>query len=454
MSDTAYAEHRGLGVSPARRKRILTLALPIIGGMLSQNVLNLVDTAMVGTLGDAALAGVGLGGFANFLFSSFILGLSAGVQAMAARRVGEGRWRETAIPLNGGLLLAFTIAVPWSALLIALAWDYFPVLTADTAVVAEGVPYLRARLFAMFAMGMNFAFRGYWNAVDKSILYMRTLISMHVLNIFLNWVLIFGNLGAPALGATGAGVASAIATIFGTASYFMLGRSYARDSGFLRALPGRETVRTILRLAVPAGLQQFFFAAGMTAFLMMVARMGTPELAATKVIIDLILVGILPGIGFGLAAASLAGQALGRGEPDDAKQWGWDVAKIAVGVVAALSLPAVLFPELILSGFIHEPTTLILAANPLRVAAGFLFIDAVGMVLMNALTGVGDTKRVMFIGVGFQWLLFLPLVYLLGPVLGLGLVVVFATQASYRGLQAITFGSMWQQGRWQSITLH
>ncbi|MGB5223068.1 MAG: MATE family efflux transporter, partial [Polyangiales bacterium] len=247
--------------------------------MLSQNVLNLVDTAMVGTLGDAALAGVGLGGFANFLFSAFILGLSAGVQAMAARRVGEGRSGETAIPLNGGLLLALGLAVPWSAVLITFAYDYFPILTSDVAVVEQGVPYLRARLVAMFAMGMNFAFRGYWNAVDKSILYMRTLIFMHIVNIFLNWVLIFGNLGAPELGAPGAGVASAIATIFGTASYFLLGRSYARDSGFLSGLPSRETLKSILRLAAPAGLQQFFFAAGMTVFLMLVARMGTPELA-------------------------------------------------------------------------------------------------------------------------------------------------------------------------------
>jgi putative MATE family efflux protein len=422
--------------------------------MLSQNVLNLVDTAMVGTLGDAALAGVGLGGFANFLFSAFILGISTGVQAMAARRVGEGRLSETAIPLNGGLLIALVIAVPWSALLITLAWEYFPVLTNDAAVVEQGVPYLRARLFAMFAMGMNFAFRGYWNAVDKSILYMRTLISMHVINIFLNWVLIFGNLGAPELGAQGAGVASAIATIFGTASYFLLGRSYARDAGFLHGLPTRDTMKTIIRLAAPAGFQQFFFAAGMTVFLMLVARMGTPELAATKVIIDLILVGILPGIGFGLAAASLAGQALGRGHPDDAKQWGWDVTRIAVVVVAALSLPAVLFPEWILSGFIHAPSTLALAKNPLRVAAGFLFIDSVGMVLMNALMGAGDTKRVMFIGIGFQWLIFLPIVYVIGPIMGLGLVAVFTTQAAYRGLQALTFASMWKRGRWQSVELH
>jgi putative MATE family efflux protein len=422
--------------------------------MLSQNVLNLVDTAMVGTLGDAALAGVGLGGFANFLFSAFILGLSAGVQAMAARRVGEGRLGETAIPLNGGLLLALAIAVPWSALLIAFAPEYFPVLTSDAAVVDQGVPYLQARLFAMFAMGMNFAFRGYWNAVDKSILYMRTLISMHVVNIFLNWVLIFGNLGAPELGAAGAGVASAIATVFGTASYFLLGRGYARDAGFMRGLPERATMATIIRLAAPAGLQQFFFAAGMTVFLMLVARMGTPELAATKVIIDLMLVGILPGIGFGLAAASLAGQALGRGEPADAMQWGWDVVRMAVLVVGGLSIPAILAPEWILSGFIHEPSTLAIARNPLRLVASFLFIDAVGMVMMNALMGAGDVRRVMVISTGFQWLIFLPLVYLLGPVLGFGLVVVFALQAIYRGFQALTFALMWKRGRWQSIELH
>jgi len=422
--------------------------------MLSQNVLNLVDTAMVGTLGDAALAGVGLGGFANFLLSAFILGLSAGVQAMAARRVGQGRRHETAIPLNGGLLLAVVVAVPWSASLIALAPEYFPWLTGDPAVVEQGVPYLRARLFAMFAMGMNFAFRGYWNAVDKSILYMRTLISMHVINIFLNWVLIFGNLGAPELGATGAGVASAIATVFGAASYFVLGRTYARDAGFLHGLPDRATLAAIIRLAAPAGLQQFFFAAGMTVFLALVARMGTPELAATKVIIDLILVGILPGLGFGLAAASLAGQALGRGDPEDAMQWGWDVTKIAVLVVGALSIPAVLVPEWILSGFIHEPSTLAMAKHPLRLVAAFLFFDAVGMVLMNALMGVGDVKRVMVIATSFQWLIFLPFVYVLGPVMGLGLVAVFAVQVTYRGFQSLTFALMWKRGHWQSIELH
>ena len=358
------------------------------------------------------------------------------------------------MPLNGGLLIALVVAIPWSAALIALAPRYFPWLASDPTVVEQGVPYLRARLVAMVAMGMNFSFRGYWNAVDKSILYMRTLISMHVLNIFLNWVFIFGNLGAPELGATGAGIASAISTFFGTASYFLLGRQHAREAGFMHGLPDRATVRQMLRLAAPAGVQQFFFAAGMTVFLALVARMGTPELAATKVIIDLLLVGILPGLGFGLAAASLAGQALGRGDPADAKQWGWDVTKMAIVVVGAMSIPGIVAPAAILSVFIHDPATLAIATMPLRIVAMSLFVDCIGMVLMNALLGVGDMKRVTIISTSFQWLLFLPVVYVVGPVLGLGLTVVFATQVLYRLLQSATFALMWKVGRWQTIELN
>ncbi|MEZ4288300.1 MAG: MATE family efflux transporter [Polyangiales bacterium] len=178
-------------ISSDRVRRILALALPIVGGMVSQNVLNLVDAAMVGHLGDAALAGVGLGGFLNFLSSALLLGLSAGVQAMASRRVGESRATVAAYPLNGGLLFALCLAIPWSALVWISAPRFFALVTDDTSVLQQGVPYLQARLVAMTAMVMNFSFRGYWNAVDRSLLYMGTLILMHALNIFFNWMFIF-----------------------------------------------------------------------------------------------------------------------------------------------------------------------------------------------------------------------------------------------------------------------
>jgi MATE family multidrug resistance protein len=112
-----------------------------------------------------------------------------------------------------------------------------------------------------------------------------------------------------------------------------------------------------------------------------------------------------------------------------------------------------LVPEWILGVFIHEPSTLELAKNPLRLVAAFMFLDSVGMVLMNALMGAGDTKRVMVIGTGFQWLIFLPAVYVIGPVMGFGLVAVFAAQVFYRGLQSVVYAVMWNRGAWQSIDL-
>lgn len=437
-----------------RRKRIITLALPIIGGMISQNVLNLVDTGMVGSLGrDEALAGVGLGSFLNFLLTAVILGVGSGVQAMAARRKGEERHAEMAVPLNGALVISLIVALPVSGALISLAPTFFPWVSDDPLVVGEGVPYLRARLFAMVAMGFNFSFRGYWNAIDRSSLYMSTLISMHVVNIGLNWVLIYGNLGAPELGATGAGVASAAATWFGTLVYFFLGMRHARAHGFLRGRPDAATMKSIVKLSVPVGVQNVFFAGGMTVLMTMVGKVGTQELAAMKVILDLNLIGILPGLGFGIAAASLVGQALGRGEPEDAERWGWDVTKVGAPLVGVIALPAVFLPEEILAIFLHEPATLALAVTPLRLVAVFIALDAVGMVLLNAHVGAGATRTVMLVSIFMQWGLYLPIVYLLGPVLGYGLVEIMIANIVYRSALGFIFAGLWRRGAWKRVKL-
>lgn len=438
------------GVARERLRRILGLALPIVGGMVSQNVLNVVDAAMVGRVENAtaALAGVGLGSFLNFLSGAFLMGLGAGVQAIAARRVGASRWEECAYPLNGGLLVGLAFGLPLSAALVGLAPRYFPLLVDDPAVSAVGVPYLQARLFALTALAMNFSFRGFWNATDRSSLYMSTLVVMHAANVFLNWVLIFGNLGAPALGAPGAGVASGLSTVLGTVVYFRLGLRHARGEGFLRGLPPLETLRGIVRLSLPAGLQQSFFAAGMTVFLWIVGQVGTTEMAASYAILQLLLVAMLPALGFGLASASLVGQALGRGDPDDARRWGFDVMRVASAVVAAIALPAVVWPEGPLSILLLDPAALALAAGPMRLVALAMPVDAVGSVVMNSLYGAGDSRRVMIVATALQWGLGLPLAWLLGPFAGLGLLAVWAANTGYRLIQAGVFAAIWRSGGW------
>jgi len=438
-------------VTTERRARILSLALPIIGGMVSQNVLNLVDTAMVGVLGAAALAAVGMASFANFMASAFITGLSAGVQAIAARRLGEGRTEAIARPLNGGLLLGLLIAIPLSAILIVFADEIFALLVEDPEVVGLGVPYYKARLAAMAALGVNFAFRGYWNGVNMSKIYMRTLLVMHGSNIVLNWALIFGHFGLPAMGVAGAGIGSAIATFIGSALYFVQGWKLARGNGFLSGLPDRTTMLTMLRLSIPTGIQQFFFAAGLTGFFWILGRVGTAELAASNVLVQLLLVAILPGLGSGMAAASLVSQALGRKEPLDAMAWGWDVAKLATLGVGIMALLGLFFPDLLLRPFLHDEETLALARLPLRFLAATMSLDTLGMVLMNALLGAGDNLRVMTVTLVLQWVIFLPVAYLIGPILGFGMTGVWLAHIGYRSIQAVVFLLIWRSGSWAKI---
>lgn len=440
--------------SPGRRLRvILGLGLPIVGGMSSQIAFNLVDTAMVGRLGADALAAVGIAGFAGFACAAPIMGVSAGVQAMAARRRGEGRDDETAIPLNGGLALALAVGLPLSAVLALFAPELLALLNDDPAVLAHGGPYLQARLAGMAAIGVNFAFRGYWNGVGRSMVYLRTLLAMQAINVALNYILIFGAFGAPALGALGSGIGTAAAGWAGSLMYAAHAWRAARGSGFLSRLPGRRTLLVMASVSLPASIQQFFFATGYTAVMGIVGQVGTAELAAANVIVNILLVAILPGMGMGLAAASLVGQALGRGEREAARLWAWDTVKVTAAAMTVLGAPMIAAPGVFLGVFLHEPGPLALAETPLRITGAVIVCDAVGMVLMNALNGAGATRTVMKVSIAVQWLLFLPAAWAAGPGLGHGLLGIWICHAAWRIAQAALFVALWERGRWADIRL-
>ncbi len=437
----------------SRLKAILALGLPIVGGMASQSLFNLVDTAMVGRLGAPALAAVGIAGFTSFMCGAVVMGMSAGVQAMASRRRGEGRTEETAVPLNGGLALVLGMAIPLSIVLIVFAPELLAQLNDDAEVLAHGTPYLQARLVGMAAIGMNFAFRGYWNAVGQSMVYLRTLLVMQALNVVLNYTLIFGAFGAPALGTLGSGLGTAIATWAGSAMYAWTAWRRARPNGFLTRLPRRHTMLTMARVSLPASIQQFFFASGFTAMMWIVGRVGTAELAAANVLVNVLLVALLPGLAMGLAAGSLVGRSLGRGEREGARLWAWDVVKVAAVIMGSLGVPMALAPGAILGVFIGDPETLALAETPLRITGATIVVDAVGMVLMNALTGAGATRTVMMVSIGVQWFLFLPAAFVVGPTLGFGLLGIWFCQVLWRATQAAIFVRLWQRGRWADVHL-
>lgn len=386
-----------------------------------------------------------------FLSQAMVMGVSTSVNAVSARRKGEGRTKEVALPLNAGLVLVLLFSPLITAVLFMSIPSFYPYLNPDPEVQRLGVPYLEARILGITFVGINFAFRGYWSAVDMPRIYMRTLVLMHAANIFLNWLLIFGNWGMPELGAQGAGVATFVSTAFGSLLYFAQALRLASKNGFLRGLPSWEVFRTLVQFSLSNGIQQSFFSGGLTAMYVIIGQIGTSELAAANVLINVMLVAILPGIGMGIAASTLVSQALGRGDHQDAYRWGMDVLKLGVLGLFLLGLPMWVVPDGVLTLFVHDSATVDLARLPMRISGLSIAVEAVGLVLMNSLLGAGDHRRVMLVSVASQWIIFLPAAYWVGPVLGFGLLGIWVLQVIYRSFQAGVYSYLWKDGRWTAI---
>ncbi|WP_223650927.1 MATE family efflux transporter [Halopseudomonas nanhaiensis] len=436
-----------------RLRSIALLGLPIMGGMLSQSLLNLVDAAMVGSLGSAALAGVGLGSYANFMAIALVMGLGAGVQAMVARRQGEGAAGQIATPLNDGLLIGALLALPLTLICWFNADRIIGFLAEDADVAEIGADYFRWRTLAIIAVGANFAFRGYWNGIRKAGTYLAILLGMHVVNIAVSYGLIFGRFGLPEMGAAGSGLGTCIAMFVGCATYFLVTWGPASDHGFMRQPPRALRVRNLLRLAIPNSLQQFLFATGITTLFWIIGQIGTQELAIAHVLINLALFLILPGVGMGMAAATLVSHSLGEREPNEAYRWGWDVVRVAACTLFVLGLPFWMAPQLVLGLFTQDPELLALGEWPLRITGLGMTLDATALVLTQALLGAGASRTVMGVNLGSQWLLFLPCAYVAGPVLGGGLLSIWLMQSGYRAINSLIFAIMWRRRDWAHIRI-
>jgi putative MATE family efflux protein len=433
--------------SPAAELR--RAALPVFAGLVSQNVFNLAEAALIGRLGSPALAAAGVATFAHFVAMALVSGLAVGVQARSARRLGEGPGAApAAAPLGAALGLCLAIGVPAAAALWVLAPRLLALFSADPAVVALAVPLWRARLAALPAVGFHFAFGGWWNGVGLHRLYLRGLLVFHGANLALDGVLLFGLLGAPALGLVGAGVANAAATFLVVACHLAWGRRRADGAGLRWRPPPAGEVATLVRVSAPAGLQQLLFAAGSAAFLGVVGRLGTAELAAAHVLLNLSLAALLPGMSLGVAAASRVGRALGGGDAGAALAWGWRAGRWAAVATALLALPAVAAPGWLLGLFFAPGAAWDLARLPLRLTGLAAAADGLAMALMNAHRGAGATRWALVVTAGLQLGVGLPLAWLLGPALGRGLTEVWAAQLLYRVLQALVFARSWSSKRW------
>jgi putative MATE family efflux protein len=430
-------------------RTLLLFAGPVSGGLLAQSLMSLVSAAMVGRLGEAALAGVGVAGALFGVLLALLFGPVAAVQALTARALGAGRPADAGRVLNEGLLLGGGLSLVLAGMAMYGCAALLPAVLHDAAAAAAGARYLLGFGPIVVCLAANMTFAAYWNgsAAPRRALYVGALqLPLHVL---FNYALVFGHFGAPALGVFGAGLGSTLAAAAASLMHLGLATRLAPIAGFLRARPTWVGVRTLLAIGLPISLQQSMLCVGLAIYFAIVARMGVGAAAGLNAISSLLAIPGLLATGVGAAASTYVGAALGRGDAAAAARVGWRSARLGALVVAPLALALALAPGQALGVFLKDPVSTAQAVLPLRILALAAIADAVTGALISSLTGAGATRLASALSFTLQWALQLPLCWYVGTQLGFGLTGVGVVFLARGLIEAAILAALWRAGWWR-----
>jgi multidrug resistance protein, MATE family len=408
---------------------ILKLAGPLVANNLALAGMNFADTVMAGRLGTVDLAAVAVGGSAWMVVFLAGLGVLMAVSPVVAHAYGGGRWEEAGRVLRQALWLSQVLAVCAFVLLLGA-----PRLLAAIGVDAAVVPLTEGYLFAMsFGLPGVFAFLamrfmsegGGWT---RPIMYAAAV--GLVVNVFGNWVLMYGNLGFPRLGAVGCGLASALAmwSMFATMLLYVLrsGR-YERFALWARfELPRWPAQREVLGLGMPIAASVEAEAGLFAGVALIMATMGAAQVAAHQIAINYAATMFMVPLAFHSATTIRVGQALGRGEIRRARRAGWAGIGLCGAFMLASALMLFLFRDRIAAFYTSDPELLPLATGLLTMAMAFQVSDGLQVGAAGALRGFKDTRVPMLMNVGSYWLLAFPMAWYAGVHAGLGPVAAWA----------------------------
>jgi len=434
-------------------REIVTLAYPVIIGMISHTVLNLVDTAMVGRLGDVALGSVGIGSFfvlvTVLVFGSF----HVGIQAITARRLGEKRPEEFERILLNGSLLSLLVGVVVSAAGYILASPIFSLLSDDPRVVEVGTDYLAIRSLSIFSLVMIFTLRGFVYGLARVRIDMIVSILINLLNIALNYFLIFGHWIFPRLEVRGAALASAVSTVAGLLVY--VGFVYFRVH---RHLPGggpllsRSLMWQITRISAPRALQSVSIF-GFLVFLRFVGEIGVAELAISNIIFKVFNISFMVGMSVGAASATLVGRSLGEGNDRLAERYGWHSVGLGALVMGLIGALFIFFPREIMGIFTDSAETIEIGVVPFRLLGAFQLVDGVGIVLSRILQGTGNTFYVMLAEMFTVCVVFIPFTFASVRLLNGGLLLTWWGLYLYVTVFAAAMFGKFLGGGWKHIEI-
>lgn len=404
---------------------MLALAGPVVLAELGWVAMGTVDTMMVGRVSAEAIGAVSMGTALFLAVAIFGMGLLLGLDTLVSQAFGAGDIEDCHRSLFHGVYLSFIL----SPLLMLLVYRLIPILEwwgTDPDVLRLTVPYVEKVTWSLHPLLLYASFRRYLQAMGIVRPVMFVLIAANLVNAASNWVLIFGKLGAPALGVVGAGWATFLSRSFMAAALliYILYHDHRNRTGLLRApfVPEISRMKRLLRLGVPAAAQLTLELGVFAAATVLAGRLDSVSLAAHQIALTAASITFMVPLGVSSAGAVRVGQALGRGDPRAAGLSGWTALVMGAAFMSLAGISFLVFPSLIIRAFTAEPEVISAGTSLLFVAAFFQLFDGVQVVATGILRGTGDTRTPMLSNLVGHWFLGLPVGVVFGFVLGWGVV--------------------------------
>ena len=467
------------------RRAILLLAVPMVLEMAMESVFAVVDIFFVARLGADAVAAVGLTESLLAAVYALAMGLAMGATAVVSRRIGERDPEGAAHAAAQAVLLGLGVAAVLGITGAALAPQLLALMGASESVLRIGTGYTRVMLGGEASIILLFVANAIFRGAGDAAIAMRTLWLANGINIVLCPLLIFGPGPLPALGVTGAAVATTIGRATGAAVALWrltrprppragqargVGQSATTEAGGAAAggerpgappprvqvarrhlRPDRAVLATIVRVSAAGAVQSLIGTASWIGLVRIIATFGASALAGYTIAIRIVIFALLPAWGLSNAAATLVGQSLGARDEARAERAVWTTGHYNAAFLGAVGVLFVVAAPWLVGAFTADPAVAPVAVRCLRVVSlGFVFY-AYGMVLTAAFNGAGDTRTPTWLNLLVFWLFEIPLAWLLAGPLGWGPTGVFVAVAVAFSTLAVVSAALFRRGRWKTM---
>ncbi|MFC0214484.1 MATE family efflux transporter [Paenibacillus chartarius] len=403
-----------------RWMQIMKLALPSIVSFASATVTGTISLLLVGQLGALVIAIVGVSNIIMYNAWALSSGIGHTVNYLVAQSAGAGEWRKAIERTYLASYLCIGLG-----LLVAAAGTFAPeallhLMGGSPELVEAGKGYLQLRFYAMvFTIG-SFVLQGFFRGIGDTRTPMIMSFISNIGMIVLTYGLTYGHLGLPELGLAGAGIAFLIgelaALVWGLYVFFI--RLHPRLHTRARIPFNLPEFKLIAGESGKLALNEFAMSMAMFVFTAFVTRLGTAALAANEVSLNVMALGFMPAFGFGATATILVGQEIGKGLNQAARRIGTDTALIGSILLLLLGVAEFIWAEPIARLYSSDPEVYRLAADLIRISAFLQLFDGLFNFYAGGLRGIGDTTFLLVTSISLNWLLFLPLAYVLIFMLG------------------------------------